>query len=135
MKPDDYIEIVRGWIGTPFVHQGRTCQLAADCLGLVYGSAIDLGLIDEQWRPYSRQPSAGELEKALRTCEAVRETRRPQAGDILVFRFARDLQHVGVYTGRNLIHAYEPMGKTVEHRYCKKWENRHLLTFRFKAFG
>lgn len=134
MKPDEYIEAARGWLGTPFAHQGKARQLAADCIGLVYGAGVELGIMSAQWRPYGREPYAGELEKALRGCEDLIECDKPMPGDVLVFRFARDLQHVGIFTGRNLIHAYQPIGKTVEHRYCNKWQNRQVLAFRFKVF-
>jgi len=134
MKPDAFIEAARTWIGTPFIHQGRARGAGVDCLGLVYETARTLGLIDEPWRPYSREPAAGMLEETLRACPALKEVYSIKPGDLLVFRFARDLQHIGIYTGRNIIHAYEPRGECVEHGYCKKWENRHVLSFRFLAF-
>ena len=36
---DDVVKEARTWIGTPFVHQGRTKGLACDCLGLMIGVA------------------------------------------------------------------------------------------------
>lgn len=134
MKPDTFIEAARGWLGTPFHHQGRTRLVGADCLGLAYGVARELALIDEQWRPYGREPHAGELETALRDCPALVEVSSLVAGDLIVFRLVRDLQHMGIYTGRNIIHAWQPRGRVVEHRYCDKWQARQGLVFRFKVF-
>lgn len=121
-------------MGTPFRHQGRVFQSGADCLGLVYATADAMGLISETWRPYARQPAEGQLEAALRGCQALREVRMVAPGDILVFRLARELQHLGIYTGRNIIHAWEPAGRVTEHRYCSKWERRKALAFRFRVF-
>jgi cell wall-associated NlpC family hydrolase len=134
MTHDDYIIAAREWVGTPFMHQGRSRQIATDCIGLVYGAAIELGIKLGALPVYARQPCGGQLEAGLRACPAMTEVTKPAPGDVLVFRFARDLQHVGIYTGKNLIHAYQPIGKCIEHRFCAKWKNRQILAFRFRAF-
>ena len=134
MRPDEYIDVARTWIKTPFRHQGRTKQVAADCIGVVYGAAIELGLTDTTLPIYAKSPHAGQLEAGLRACRELACVLIPAPGDILVFRFARDLQHVGIYTGRNIIHAYQPLGECVEHRFCQKWKARQLLAFRFRDF-
>jgi NlpC/P60 family putative phage cell wall peptidase len=133
MKPEDYIAAARRWINTPFRHQGCRRQAAADCLGLVYGAARDIGIPLEALPAYAPQPAAEALERGLQECPALEQTRTPGPGDILVFRFARDLQHVGILTGANIIHAYQPLGKCVEHRFCSKWKARQLMAFRIKA--
>jgi cell wall-associated NlpC family hydrolase len=55
-----------------------------------------------------------------------------QAGDVLMMRFTGEPQHVGIYTGDTLIHAYESVGKVVEHRMDDKWLRRIVRVYRFK---
>ena len=136
MKPDDYIREARSWAGTPFRHKGRTKGVCVDCIGLVYGPAVILGLTAAVLPAYARSPHGGMLEQSLRDCPDLEPVHRGlQPADILVFKFTKDSQHVGIYTGRNLIHSYEPVGGYTEHRYCEKWEKRRQAAFRFKAFA
>lgn len=133
MKPDDFIAEAETWIKTPFVHKGRTKGRAVDCIGLVYCTALAVGLITGELPDYARSPQNTLLEKSLREHPALYEVSDLKPGDVLLFRFAKWGQHVGIYTGRNLLHSYEPLGGCVEHRYCDKWESRRVATFRFKA--
>ena len=45
-KIQTMIDEAREWIGTPFVHQGRTKGQACDCLGLVIAVAKAAGYSD-----------------------------------------------------------------------------------------
>ena len=132
MRPDDYILEARSWVGTPFVHKGRTKGRAVDCIGLVYGAALALGLISDSLPDYARSPQGSLLEQSMKIHPALIESKELQPGDVLLFRFAKYSQHVGIYTGRNLIHSYEPLGGCIEHRYCDKWAGRKMSVFRFK---
>jgi cell wall-associated NlpC family hydrolase len=49
-----------------------------------------------------------------------------------MMRFTGEPQHVGIYTGDTLIHAYESVGKVVEHRMDDKWLRRIVRVYRFK---
>jgi len=135
MKPDTYINEVRSWDGTPFVHKGHTKGRAVDCIGLVYGSALALGLVSGLLPDYARSPQGNHLEQAMKSHSALTEVSKPVVGSILLFKFARFGQHVGIYTGRNLIHSFQPLGGYVEHRYCDKWKARQVAAFRFKALA
>ena len=135
MKPDAYIAEALTWRGTPFRHKGRTKGQAVDCIGLVYGAAYALGLIRDELPDYARSPQDTLLEQSLRAHPALDTVSDLKPADILLFRFAKFGQHVGIYTGRNLLHSYEPLSGCVEHRYCKKWASRRIATFRFKVLA
>ncbi|HMM10451.1 MAG TPA: peptidase, partial [Paracoccus solventivorans] len=48
------VEIARGWIGTPYVHQGSVKGAGADCLGLIRGVWRELyGTEPEAPPPYT----------------------------------------------------------------------------------
>ena len=133
MKPDTYISEARSWDGTPFVHKGQTKGLAVDCIGLVYKSALSLGLISGALPDYARSPQGTLLEQSMNSHPELTPVKNLTPGCLLLFRFAAFGQHVGIYTGRNLIHSYQPLGGYVEHRYCDKWAGRLIAAFKFKA--
>jgi cell wall-associated NlpC family hydrolase len=135
MTPDTYINEVRTWDGTPFAHKGHTKGLAVDCIGLVYGSALALGLISGLLPDYAKTPQGNLLEQSLREHPALFEVSTPEAGSIVLFKFASFGQHVGIFTGRNLIHSFQPLGGYKEHRYCDKWKSRKVSAFSFKALA
>ena len=103
MKPDAIIDEARDWIGTPFVHQGTCKGVGADCLGFVYGVAKGLGLVDCALPAYSREPTGDKLERGI--SEYLDRVRDLMVGDVMVFKFAKYAQHVGVYTGDTVIHS------------------------------
>lgn len=135
MKPETFIKEATSWIGTPFAHKGKTKGRAVDCIGLVYGTALTLGLISGELPDYAKSPQDTLLEESLKLHPALTKVNDLMPGDVLLFRFAKYGQHVGIYTGRNLVHSYQPLGGCIEHRYCSKWEARRIATFRFKALA
>lgn len=103
----------RRWLGTPYRHQHRAKGHGVDCAGLVIGVARNLGIVDPQFdvNGYARTPDGKSL---LEECDRFM-TRIPmeqlQPGDVLVFRFTSDPQHLGVvadypHGGLSVIHAY-----------------------------
>lgn len=54
-----------------------------------------------------------------------------RAGDILLMRFDGEPQHLALYTGENIIHSYETMGKVVEHALTDTWNRRITAVYRF----
>lgn len=127
---DKIIEIARSWIGTRFHHQGRTKGVGVDCIGLIVGVAKELGLEVEDRTDYAREPSNGELEKALMKyltpCEL-------KVGAVALFKLDKEPQHVGLIGFRiqdsgdrvlTLIHAYAQARKVVEHGLDDLWKAR-----------
>jgi cell wall-associated NlpC family hydrolase len=52
------------------------------------------------------------------------------AGDLLLMRFSGEPQHLAIYTGDTIIHAYERVGKVVEHGMDAAWRRRIVRVYR-----
>lgn len=136
------VEIVaqaRGWIGTPYIHQGSTRGAGADCLGLVRGIWRDvLGAEPEAPPPYTPDWSEASGEErlwaaALRYLVA-REGLAP--GAVILFRMQRSAvaKHLGIVsqTGAQpaFVHAYSGHAVT-ESPLSQPWARRIVAVFDF----
>jgi NlpC/P60 family putative phage cell wall peptidase len=131
-------KIARGWIGTPYRHQGSS-RIGCDCLGLIRGVWRELrGREPEEPGPYGRDwaERSGEerlLEAARRHFGAACPGGDLRIGDVLVFRLRRGLaaQHLGIVSAPDrFIHAYEQTG-VVESPFAPAWRRRIAGVFRF----
>lgn len=132
MNSEDIISEAREWIGTPFGHQGRIKGYKVDCIGLVYGVARVLNLTDVELPAYAPEPFGDSLLNGLKEHLVMVPKSEYTTADILLFKFAKLPQHVAIYTGDTLIHAYSNVGKCVEHQFDARWKRMHYGTFRFK---
>ena len=110
------VELARGWIGTPYRHQGTRRGIGCDCLGLVRGIWRELyGSEPEVPGPYPVDwalQSGGErlLTAAERHCGKPVAANEMGPGDLVVFRWRSRLpaSHAGIVSGDGwFIHAYE----------------------------
>jgi NlpC/P60 family putative phage cell wall peptidase len=144
MKPQNrmsgelVVMLARGWIGTPYRHQGSRKGVGSDCLGLVRGVWREL----YGWEP--EKPGAYSADWAERTpgdrlMAAARRHLMPgrvdrmQPGDVLLFRWRPDLpaKHVGILSGADrFIHAYE-QAAVVESALVPAWRRRIAGVFSF----
>lgn len=132
MSPDHITTAARLLLDTPFKHQGRIPGVALDCAGLVVAVAQALGLPVADQTGYSRSPSGGLLEAALDSQPCLQRIPGPaQEGDVVLMRFKGDPQHLGIVAGGNLIHAWQVVGKVVEHRFDPEWQRRTVRVYRF----
>ena len=133
MTRDDIISAARAEIGTPFRHQGRISGKALDCAGLIILVAKAIGAEYLDFTGYSRHPSDGLLESALdaQPCLVRVALADMQAGDILLMRFNSDPQHLAIFTGTTLIHAYAVAATVCEHDFTPKWAARVVAIYRF----
>ena len=132
----DIITEARRWVGTPFRHQGRVRGRAVDCAGLIIGTGLATGIIDGyQEIGYGRQPNpermGGHLDQWMERIP-VSEARD---GDVYWFRFIQPM-HVGFAStlpdGRaGVIHAWQDIGRCVEHGLDDTWRRRIVAAFRF----
>lgn len=130
MENSDANEIIaaaRGYIGTPFVHQGRQPHVGMDCIGVIIEINKARGEPYDRTN-YGRLPHRYELETALNRL-FVRVDRALQLADIILFEWPSGRQHVGLYTGDGVIHAYESgrrygrrAGAVVEHPLGRTWQ-------------
>lgn len=118
--PIDVVAEARRWVGVPFMHQGRS-RMGVDCLGLVIvvGHALDLVPKDFERRDYGRTPNRDELGQKIRDyCVPIAA---PVPGAMLAMRWNQEAAHVAIFTGETLIHAYERVGRVVEHSFRGRW--------------
>lgn len=137
---ESIIAEARTWLGTPHVHQARIRGVGVDCIGLVVGVALALGLpsaeafLASPYRTYAARPNVAALENA---CAAfLVPVAQRQAGDIVLMHFVGEPQHFGILTGGDyLIHAYAPARAVVEHRIDPKWRRRIMRAYAYRELG
>lgn len=135
------VDVARGWIGTPYVHQASVKGAGCDCLGLLRGVWREvLGAEPEPVPAYSMdwsEPQGDErLWQAAKRHLLVKPVAQAAPGDVLLFRM-RDgsvAKHVGLQarTGRDasFIHAYSGHG-VVESALSAPWARRVVARFAF----
>ncbi|KEO55931.1 peptidase [Thioclava pacifica] len=134
------VEIARGWIGTPYLHQGSCPRVGSDCLGLLrgiwrvlYGCEPDAVPV---YTPDWAEPGRDEqLWRGLRA--QMREVNgAPQPGEVLLFRMRAGsvAKHLGIASsvGRapSFVHAYRGHG-VVESPLSAPWQRRIVARFQF----
>lgn len=131
-RSQDLIDAARACVDTPFHHQGRQPGVGLDCAGLLVVAMQSLGLSPLDRTDYSRTPHGGELESMLDAQPML--ARVPihdmHDGDVLLMRFEKEPQHLALHAGETIIHAYQTVGKVVEHRLDTRWRARIVRVYR-----
>ncbi len=118
------IEAARACLGTPFHHQGRQAGLGLDCIGLLAVSLKAAGYDIRDRADYARRPDGKSLIAALDE-HGAKPVQDIQAGDILVFRYDGQPQHVALATSaETMIHSFAPARKVVETSIGAYWKRR-----------
>lgn len=119
MSPERVIAEARCYLGVPFRHQGRS-RRGIDCVGLPIVVGQSLGLLDQQFdaATYGRLPSGELVERVKAHC---RPLTAATPGALLVIAWTKVAAHVAICTGPTIIHAYEAVGRVVEHSYRGRW--------------
>ena len=129
---DDILSLARECIGTPFLNQGRTPGHGLDCAGVVLYPGNKLGLINFDYKGYGNQPIPKIMYKFLKENSTEISLRDIKPADVIWFKFTNDLQHLAIYTGRNIIHSVSRgPRKVVEHGYRFPWPQRAVKAFRY----
>ena len=135
------IDVARGWIGTPYVHQASVPGAGCDCLGLVRGVWREMfGAEPEPVPAYTRDWSEPQGDEALWRA-ALRHLRAKRLdqdapGDLLLFRMRQGAvaKHLGLQAETGIsptfIHAYSGHG-VVESALTPPWEWRIVARFAF----
>ena len=159
MKPDAIVSAARGWLGTPYHHQGSVKGAGCDCLGLIRGVWRQLyGPEPEAMPAYTRDwgnatGSETLIAAACRHLTRLDDSNAAGPGDVLVFRM-RDrgvAKHAGILSALprfallerdmtpqlaaddeapHMIHAQEGLG-VVEIPLGRWWRRRAVAAFRF----
>jgi len=129
----DVVNVAKTWLGTPYHHQGRLKNVGVDCIGLVIGVAHELGISDFEIKTYGRIPN-GKMMLSLMRQEMIEIPKtEKQSGDIGLFVFNRDPQHVAIFTDDGMIHSYAQVNKCIEHGFTPPWTERLVAVFRYKG--
>lgn len=130
-KVEQMIEAARACEGTPFHHQGRAKGLGLDCIGLIVHALRAVGVEVADRTDYRPRPDGTSLIAALQAHGATRVA-AIEAGDVLVFRYDQQPQHVALaVSSERMIHAFAPAGKVVESEIGAYWRRRLVAVFRF----
>jgi cell wall-associated NlpC family hydrolase len=137
MTADDAISAARECLGTPFLHQGRLKGVGLDCAGLGVIVAQSIGAKHRDLKAYGRDPYKGLLKETLDNQQGLKRVKRDSMlpGDLLLLRFGRQPQHLAIYTGTTIIHAYETVGMVCEHSLDERWLARIIGVYRFKVLS
>lgn len=138
------VQTAREWIGTPVHHQEAQRGIGCDCVGLVRGVGMELGIFPQdfwtlpgvmRWRAYGREP-VGTFLEAMAAFLTRREVAAEEAlpGDVLALRFTGRPRHCAIvgdhpFGGLTLIHALHE--KVIEHRLDSRWLKRAVAVYRF----
>lgn len=134
MEPDRIAAIIaaaRRCLGTPFHHQGRQPRHGIDCIGLIVVALRAIGLTVHDHTNYSRRPDGKSLLAAL-TEHGAKPVSKIQPGDILLFRYDNQPQHVALATEPDrMIHSFAVAGEVVETIIGDYWRRRLNGIYRF----
>lgn len=149
MNGADVVATARTWKGTPWLHQAAVKGVGTDCIGLIAGVGIELGLPaavawtqDAAAKGYGRVPDPRMLmASCLKYLDPIPKE-RAGVGDILVLRFDREPQHFAILSSlqpRQVIHAYAAARKVCENgidgewRTGKTWRSLIVAAFRYRG--
>lgn len=125
------IVAARRCLGTPFHHQGRQPNAGLDCIGLVIIALRAAGLAVQDQTNYSPRPDGVSLVQGL-IAHGATSVDAIQSGDVLLFRYDHQPQHVALATGSDtMIHSFAPAGQVVETGIGAYWHRRLLGIYRF----
>lgn len=121
-----FIQHARSYIGTPFVHQGRTRQ-GVDCVGFLIVVAREFNLIDPDY-DYTNYGKFNDPKILLRELDRfmIRKSIKERIeGDIVCFALPSFPCHVAICSNQNkIIHALNTRKKVVEHTLTSSWEKK-----------
>ncbi len=131
----------RGWIGTPYRHQGATKGAGTDCLGLIRGVWRALhGDEPESVPAYTMDWAEPRQEEVLWAAAMRHLVAKPvdaaAEGDVILFRMRERsvAKHLGIQatpvSGATFIHAYTGHG-VVESPLSEPWARRIVARFAF----
>jgi cell wall-associated NlpC family hydrolase len=130
---DDVVAEARSWVGTRWLHQGRSRE-GIDCVGLVVvvRRALDIG--NDDLAGYPREPDGSFMSHFFGAGGVRVGILKAQPADLLLFRDARSPCHVGIITARqgdlmHMIHAHATHHKVIEEPVIHEWQRKWVAAF------
>lgn len=133
MSAEVIVDTARACLGTPFRHQGRLPGVGLDCAGLAVVALRSAGVEVRDLKGYSRTPHDDKLRQVLNMQPGLSIVPKAemQAGDVLLVRIGSQPSHIAISTGCEfIIHAYEQVGRVVEHRLDPVWKAQIVAVYR-----
>jgi len=130
------VEEARRWIGTPYVNQGRTLGVGADCAFIV-AVAASLGLEARDVVGYSGVPGDVDMAALVGSCCDEIPIEEAEPGDVLLFAYpyqgAAHDSHLALLTepGR-MLHAWAVGRRVMEHAITKGWREKLRRAYRMR---
>lgn len=128
-------DAARGYLGVPWVHQGRS-RVGLDCIGLPVLAWADCGRPVADVTTYGRSPHGGLLERHLRATFGPPVPKTDMAdGDVVAIAYKVQVRHLGIVGtypsgGLSLIHTDQMVGRVTEHRIDAAWLDRIKAVYR-----
>lgn len=118
------------YIGVSYAHKGRS-RHGLDCIGLVIVTGKDLGLLptDLEEEDYGSPPDPAHLRFVM--TRFLQPGSADTVGDVLLFRFVREPQHLAIRTEYGLVHCYARVGRVVHTTFDPTWRRRLVAAYRF----
>lgn len=135
LRPLTSVSAARACLNTLFHHQGRIPGIGLDCIGLVIVALRATGMHIQDRTDYGRRPDGKSLAAAL-TAHGATPVDAIAAGDVLLFRYDGQPQHVALATSADsMIHSFAPAGKVVETMIGDYWRRRLVGVYRFEELS
>jgi cell wall-associated NlpC family hydrolase len=93
-----------------------------DCYGVIEMVGRALGIPVPDGLTYSRLPDEKELLRNMDLYAVNIPVAEAQPGDIILLPYDKKIRHMAILTDKGMIHAYEPVGKVVEHSIDRAWK-------------
>lgn len=133
----EVIALARGWLDTPFHHQGRLKGVGVDCAGLLIGVATEAGLPCRDVDGYGAAPHARQVVSESDAQMDRITMRELLPADVLLFRVEAEPQHFGIVTATApetyFIHAFQKVGRVTENRMDRFWRTRVVAVYRLRG--
>lgn len=124
MNTAAFLAAAESYVGTPFHHQGRLPGVGLDCAGLVVCALRAAGVEVQDVAGYGRIPRQGLFLRMVEAhCDRI-VFDELQDGDLCMFRFRSEPQHLAIYRGGQLIHALSDAGRVTVHDLDGTWRAR-----------
>lgn len=130
------VEEAKTWLGTPFHHQGRVKGAGCDCAGLVVGVAKNLKYQVNDVTNYAHSPDSFVFQQTVETHLDKIDFKEVKKGDLLIFSFLTEPQHIAIITDIEpiyIIHSYSKARKVVEHILDDSWKEKCRGAYRFRG--
>jgi NlpC/P60 family putative phage cell wall peptidase len=131
----------RTWLSTPWLHQAALKGVGTDCIGLIAGVGLALGvpeakefLLDPECRNYGRAPVRKAL---LANCARFLQVAQGMSlGDIVLLRCSGQPQHFGIISDlapKSMVHAYFQAKRVVENTMDPNWTSNIVQVFSYRG--